>query len=155
METSQKIVDDLSKTAFKKRETIPRKSSQRYYILITVNDGSGRRLMGIRKIKPEATHFKIGENEYPFDISKEVYTIKLKTYFLVDIQAGQLHLDLGDTYKFNPKLLKKLIRNLIIAQTITRWTNQQNRMNIILLIGGVLFGGVMGWLLSLYFNGVI
>lgn len=150
-----KVVDEVSRMSFKKKGLKLKKSKRKYIILITIKDGNSRTLKGIKKIKADITHLKLGDKEFLFDIEKDIYTTGLKSYYLIDLNKGQLHLDLGDTYKFNPKSLKKLVRDQVIAQSITRFTNQQNKVNFFVAVFFSIFGGLIGYLICLYSMGVV
>jgi hypothetical protein len=155
IETTENVIQELSRIDFKKKGFKLKKSKKQHLLLITIQDGASRNLEGIKKIKAETTHIKIGDDEYLFDITKDIYTQGLKSFYLLDMNKGQLHLDLGDTYKFNPKGLKKLIREQAITQTLSRMTNQQTKINFFVGIFFALFGGLIGYLIALYSSGVL
>lgn len=150
-----KVVDELNRMTLKKKGLKLKKSKRKHIILFTIQDGNSRSLEGIKKIKPTTTHIKLGDKEFVFDIEKDIYTTGLKSYYLIDLNKGQLHLDLNDTYKFNPKSLKKIVRDQIIAQSLTRFTNQQNKINFFVGIFFSIFGGLIGYLICLYSMGVV
>jgi hypothetical protein len=155
IETTEKVMQELSRVDFKKKGFKLKKSKKQHFLLVTIQDGASRNLEGIKKIKSNTTHLKIGENEFLFDITKDIYTQGLKSYYLLDLNKGQLHLDLDDTFKFNPKGLKKLIREQAITQTLSRMTNQQTKINFFVGVFFAIFGGLIGYLIALYSSGVL
>lgn len=154
-ETVEKSSEVISRVDLRRKGIKLKKSGKKRYALLTLNDGTGRTLEGIKKIKPNTTHIMVKDKEFLFDITKSIYSSKLKVYYLIDINLGQLHLDTIDTQKFNPRNLKKLIREQAIAQTLTRQTTQQAKLNFMVAVFFMIFGGLVGYLVALYSSGVL
>ncbi len=152
----KKVVDDLTKVQFQKANFKLRKSKKKYVVMYTIQDGNSRTIESVKRVKADTTHISVGKNKvFPFDISKDIYTQKGKSYYVVDLNKGQLHLDLDDTYKFNPIFLKKLVKDEIISQSFTRMTNQQTKMNIYIGLFFAIFGGLIGYIVGLISLGAI
>lgn len=141
----------LNRTDLKAKGIKLQKSKEKYVILYTVN----KVLEGVKVIKPDTNYLEIGEGGFVIDTSKYIYKDKFRTYFLLDATDGQQHIDLGDKFKFNPKFLKKIVREQIIAQSFTRFTGQQAKMSLYLAIFVGLFGGLIGYIIGLISAGVI
>ena len=151
-----KVVSDLNKFNFSNKDNRIKKSKKKYIILLCVKDGSSRSIVGVKRVKPDTNSISVNkDNEFAFSIEHHLYTNGLKSYFLFDINEGQIHLDEKDRLKFNPILLKKIVRGQIIAQSLTRMTNQQAKMNIYIGFFFAIFGGLIGYLISLYTTGAL
>lgn len=161
MKNNQKAkVEEIAKEIFnldkalKSNESF-KKSKTKYIALITSNDGATTTILKTKRIQPNITHFLYKDREMVFDINKHLFKTKTKTYYLFDANDGQLHLDLGDSYKFDQKFLKKIVREKIIAQSFTRFTGTQARNSMIMGIFLMIFGGLIGYLIALITLGVI
>lgn len=149
-------VEDLTKVQFSETEFKLKKSKKKYIVLYTIQDGSSRSIESVKRVQASTTTIKVGrEKEFVFDISKDIFTRRNKAYYIVDLNKGQVHLDLGDTYKFNSKLLKKLVRDEIITQSLSRMSGQQAKTSIYLAIFTSVFGGLIGYIIALYSLGAI
>lgn len=147
----EKVIETLNKSDLRAKGIKLKKSKEKYIILFTVN----KVLEGIKIISPDTTHFQVGDDIYPIDIEKFIYKDKFRTYFMFDVLEGQRHIDYGDSFKFNQKLLKKIIKEQIIAQSFNRFTGQQVKMSIYLAVFVGLFGGLIGYIIALVSTGVI
>ena len=133
-----------------------KRSKTKYIALLCIDDGNGLKVEATKRLKPNITHFQYGkEQEQVFDITKYVYREDKRIFYLFDIHKGQLHLDFGDTYKFSPTFLKKIVREKIIAQSFTRLTNQQLKNTLYVSIFVGIFGALIGYIIALISLGVI
>jgi hypothetical protein len=153
---AKKVVDDLSKVQFSETKFKLKKSKKKHIVLYTIQDGNSRSIESVKRIDASTTHLSISkEEEVPFDISKDIFTHKNKAYYIVDLNRGQIHLDLDDTYKFNKRFLKKLVKDEIISQSFTRFTGQQTKMNLYIGLFFAIFGALIGYIIALLSLGVI
>jgi hypothetical protein len=153
---TKKVVEDLSKVQFSQSKFKLKKSKKKHIILYTIQDGNSRTIESVKQVSAYTTHLSISkEEEVPFDIEKEIFTHRNKSYYIVDLNKGQIHLDLDDTYKFNKRFLKKLVKDEIISQSFTRFTGQQTKMNLYIGLFFAIFGGFVGYLVALISLGVV
>lgn len=148
-------VEIFKKAEFQEKGWKFKKNKKKYIVLLTIDDGNSRTIEGVKNVKATTNKIDIGDKLFPIDMSKDIYTIKNKAYYIMDMNKGQLHLDLDDTYKFNPKFLKKIVKEQIIAQTITRFTGQQVKTNMYVAFFFAIFGGLIGYIIALFSLGVI
>lgn len=145
----------LNKSEFQEKGWKFKKNKKKYIVLLSIDDGNSRTIEGVKVVKATTNVITIGESSYPIDLTKDIYTMKMKSYYLIDMNKGQLHLDLDDTYKFDPKFLKRIIKGQIMAQCITRFTGQQAKTNLYVGVFFAIFGGLIGYLVALFSTGVI
>jgi len=150
-----KVLSDLDKGFSSNSDGHIRKTNKKLIGLICVFDGQSTSIIKIKKLKPNMTHFKLNDKEYPFDINKHLFTTKSKTTYIFDINKGQLHLDYGDVLKFDQKFLKMIVRSKIIAQTFVRFTGQQARNTMYIAFFFAVFGGLIGFISALIGYGLI
>lgn len=150
-----KEVDELKKNEFKNNDKRLRVKKIKYIVHITIKDGNSRTLIGIKKIKPTTTHIKVDDNEFLLDINNPYIRKPFERYYLFDVNVGQLAIKDKKKPEINPELAKQIIRNHIISQSLTTLTNKQQKMQIYVAVFFAVFGGIIGWALTIVFGGFL
>lgn len=106
--------------------------------------------INIRKISILTTAVKIGDKQFPIDISKPVFRIKNVFYYMIDVDSGQV-IYAQKQSEVSPEILDMVIGKKIVSQIVSSLEKLNWKDYILYIILSIGLGLALGFILGNYF----
>ena len=127
---------------------------KKYLVVFMTKENEIYNVLHIKKINPLTKSVKYDDRGYIIDTTNPTYTKTLKLFFLIDVNKElECQLFFNNTTntkksKITPQDIDLVVGLSIVKQLTTNLSDTAFKMNLMYIIFGALFGGLLGWILG-------
>lgn len=121
---------------------------EKYIVIFLIKQQELYKEVSRKKINKSINEIRYNKKKlYPINTSIPSFSKKLKTFFFIDINKGQLFFNKNNKNPIlSPKLLDDIVSKSIIKQLTMNLSDTTFKMNLTLVFIGLVIGGLIGWI---------